>query len=148
MKVYLDTFVLSALFDARNPERQELTKEFFSRIDEHEVFISELTRFEIEETPDEELRDKMRGVIADFNVLPSHETVEQLSKEYVKQGAVSEKYPEDAYHIAVAVVNDLDIVLSWNFRHIVRRETKDIVNMVNTMHNQRHIEITTPAELL
>jgi hypothetical protein len=82
MKVYLDTSVLPALFDARNPERQELTKEFFSRIDEHEVFISELTRVE---------------------------------GEYINQGAVSEKYPEDAYHIAVAVVNDLDIVLSWNF---------------------------------
>jgi len=67
MKIYLDTSVLSALFDARNPERQELTKEFFSRIDEHEVFISELTRVEIEETPDEELRDKMRRVIADFS---------------------------------------------------------------------------------
>jgi hypothetical protein len=61
--------VLSALFDARNPERQELTNEFFSRIDEHVVFISELTRVEIEETPDEELRDKMRGVIADFHSL-------------------------------------------------------------------------------
>ena len=41
MKVYHDTSVLSALFDARNPERQELTKEFFSRIHEHEVFIVE-----------------------------------------------------------------------------------------------------------
>ncbi len=137
MKIYLDT---------RNPERQELTKEFFSRIHEYEVFISELTRFEIEETPDEELRDKMREVIADFYVLPSQEAVEQLSEEY--HGAVSEKYAEDAYHIAVAAVNDLDIVLSWNFRHIIRRKTKDIVNMVNTMQNQRHIEIATPGELL
>jgi predicted nucleic acid-binding protein len=148
MRIYLDTSVLSALFDARNPERQELTKEFFSRIDEHEVFISDLTRVEIEETPDEELRDKMRGVIADFHVLPSQVAVEQLSGAYINQGAVPEKYPEDAYHIAVAVVNDLDIVLRWNFRHIVRRKTKDIVNMVNTMQNQRHIEIGTPGELL
>jgi predicted nucleic acid-binding protein len=140
--------VLSALFDARNPERQELTNEFFSRTDEHEAFVSELTRVEIEETPDEELRDKMRGVIADFHVLPSQEAVEQLPGEYVNQGAVSEEYPEDAYHIAVAVVNDLDTVLSWNFRHIVRRKTKDIVNMVNTMQNQRHVEISTPGKLL
>ena len=67
------------------------------------MFISELTRLEIEETPDEELRDKMRGIIADFHVLPSQEAVEQLSGEYVNHGAVSEKYPEDAYHIAVTV---------------------------------------------
>jgi hypothetical protein len=112
------------------------------------VFISELTRVEIEETPDEELRDKMRGVIAEFYMLPPQETVEQLAEEYINQGAVSEKYPEDAYHIAVAVVNDLDSVRGWNYRHIVRRKTKDIVNMVNTMQNQRHIEITTPGELL
>ena len=86
--------------------------------------------------------------MTDFRVLPSQEAVEQLSAEYVKHGAVSERYPEDAYHVAVAVLNDLDIVLSWNFRHIVRRKTKDIVNMVNTIRNQRHIEIATPGELL
>ena len=73
MRIYLDTSVLSALFDARNPERQELTKEFFSRIDEHEVFVSELTRLEIEATPDEELRRKMGEVIAGFGVLASRE---------------------------------------------------------------------------
>ncbi len=148
MKVYLDTSVLSAFYDSRNPERQELTKEFFARIHEHEVFISELTALEIDETPDEELRGKMRTLMSSFRVLPSREAVAQLSTEYVKHGAVSERYPEDAFHIAVAVLNDIDILLSWNFRHIVRRKTKDIVNMVNTIRNQRHIEIATPGELL
>ena len=59
MKVYLDTSVLSAFLDSRNPERQELTKEVFDRIHEHEVFVSELTALEIDETPDEGLQGEM-----------------------------------------------------------------------------------------
>ena len=80
--------------------------------------------------------------------MSTDDVVEQLSKDYIRYGAIPEGYPEDAYHVAIAVVNNLDIVLSWNFRHIVRRKTKDIVNMVNTMNNFKHIEIMTPAELL
>jgi len=72
----------------------------------------------------------------------------ELAKEYVKYGAVPESYPEDAYHIAVAVLNEMDYLLSWNFRHIVRRRTKDVVRMVNTLRKLKQIEIITPGELL
>ncbi len=55
---------------------------------------------------------------------------------------------KDCRILKASVVNNLDIVVSWNFRHIVRRKTKDIVAMVNTRNNFKHIEIMTPAELL
>jgi len=66
----------------------------------------------------------------------------------MRHGAVPASYPEDAYHIAVAVVSNLDFLLSWNFRHLVRRKTRDIVRMVNTLNGLRQIEIMTPAEIL
>lgn len=148
MKIYLDTSVFSALFDERNPERQALTKDFFSVLNRYEVYISDLTIIEIEKTPDEILQDKMKEKIKENKVLTSDDNVQRLAEEYIKFEAVSEKYFADAFHIAVAVVNDLDIIVSWNFRHIVRRKTKDIVSMVNTKNNMKHIEIVTPAELL
>lgn len=74
--------------------------------------------------------------------------MEWLAEEYVRYGAVPEGYPEDAYHIAIAVMNDMDCILSWNFKHIVRRKTRDIVRMVNTLNGLRQIEIITPAEVL
>jgi len=83
-----------------------------------------------------------------FSILEINESVEELAKEYVKYGAVPESYPEDAYHIAVAVLNEMDYLLSWNFRHIVRRRTKDVVRMVNTLRKLKQIEIITPGELL
>jgi len=55
---------------------------------------------------------------------------------------------EDAYQIAVAIINNVDCLLSWKFRHIVRKKTKDIIKMIITINNLRQVEIITPAELL
>ncbi len=148
MKIYLDTSVISALFDERNPERKSLTEEFFSKIEIYTVYISELTIAEIEKTPEPVLRSKMKEIIENFIILEIDESVEELAKEYIKYGAIPEAYFEDAYHIAVAVLNEMDYLLSWNFRHIVRRKTKDIVRMVNSLKNLKQIEIIAPAELL
>lgn len=74
--------------------------------------------------------------------------IEELANEYVRHKAVPESYPEDTYHIAIAVINEMDYLLSWNFRHLVRRKTRDIVRMINTLENLNHVEIITPAELL
>ncbi len=147
LKIYLDTSVISALFDARNPERKSLTESFFEQIESFDPFISEITIAKIERTPDPALRSKMKEV-SRFPVLFLTDDVEGLANEYVRYGAVPESYLEDAYHIAVAVINEMDCILSWNFRHIVRRKTRDIVKMVNTVNAFRHIEIMTPAELL
>jgi predicted nucleic acid-binding protein len=148
MRVYLDTSVISSLFDERNPERKSLTEAFMRKMGDFEVYISEITIAEVERTPELELRNKMRRAISELLVVPVTDEVERLASEYIRYGAVPEDYPEDAYHIAVAVINDMDFLLSWNFRHIVRRKTKDIVRMVNTLMGVRQIDIMTPAELL
>jgi hypothetical protein len=90
----------------------------------------------------------MKDIVTGITVLEVDQEVEDLANEYVRNRAVPETYPEDAIHIAVASVNGIDFLLSWNFRHIVRRRTRDVVDMVNTMHGMRHISISTPAELL
>lgn len=101
-----------------------------------------------ERTPDTGLRSKMKEAVSQFSVFSITDDVEWLANEYVHHGAVPENYPEDAYHIAIAVINEVDFLLSWNFKHIVRRKTRDIVKMVNTLNRFRQIEIMTPAELL
>lgn len=148
VKVYLDTSVISALFDERNPERKSLTGAFFKELRNFEVFISEITVAEIERTLDLGLQSKMNNAVAQFSVLPLIDEVEWLAKEYIRHDAVPEGFLEDAYHIAIAVINEVDYLLSWNFKHIVRRKTRDTVRMVNTLNGLRQIDIMTPAELL
>jgi predicted nucleic acid-binding protein len=148
MTLYLDTSVISALFDERNPERQALTKDFFEARAADQLLVSELTLAEIENTPSEDLRRSMRVVADRYDVVPVNEDAERLAQQYVETGAVSDAYTADAYHIAIAVACTANILVSWNFRHIVRRKTRDIVNMVNTAAGYPHMEIVSPGELL
>ncbi|WXG39483.1 MAG: hypothetical protein WED07_01390 [Candidatus Freyarchaeum deiterrae] len=90
----------------------------------------------------------MRKKVSQFSVLSLTDDVKWLAEQYIRYGAIPESYQEDAYHIAVAVINEMDFLLSWNFKHIVRIKTRDIVRMVNTLNNLRQIVIITPAELL
>jgi len=148
LQLYLDTSVVSALFDDRNPERQHLTKTFFNELKNFRIFISVITLAEVEQTPDLLLREKMEDTLMGHNVLSLTDNVKLLARMYINQKAIPETHAEDAYHLAVAVINNLDQVLSWNFKHIVRQKTKQIVNQVNKENNLKEIEIITPAEIL
>jgi len=147
-KLYLDTSVISALFDSRNPERQKLTKTFFSKIKSFSVFISVITLAEVERTPNKKLQEQMEGILAGHQVLSLTDNVNQLVKEYISHKAVPEKHEPDAFHMAIAVVNEMDYLLSWNFKHLVREKTREVVNRVNTNKGLRKIKIITPAEIL
>lgn len=135
MILYLDTSVLSALFDARNPERVEITKEFFVARTSDRLLVSELTLAEIAATPSHDLRVAMAEVADRCETIDIGTDADRLASRYIEAGAI-------------AVTCAADMVVSWNFRHIVRRKTRDVVNMVNTMHGYPHIEIVAPGELL
>lgn len=147
-KIYLDTSALSAMFDNENPERKNLTQIFFKETGDFRIFISDLTLTEIERTVNVQLKRKLQKVVDEFDVVKTNEDVEWLAGEYIKQGAVPEGYSEDAYHIALAVVHEMDYLLSWNFRHIVRKKTIDIIRTVNTLHGLRQVEIMALPEIL
>jgi len=117
IRIYLDTSVISAYFDERNPERKFLTELFFKKIEMFDAYISEVVLAEIDDTRDVQLRAKLR------------EKVISLTDEYVKHEATPSDYPEDALYIAISTMNEIDYLLSWNFEHIVRVKTRRIVNL-------------------
>lgn len=73
--------------------------------------------------------------------------VEELADEYMNKGIVLDKFRNDAVHIAVAVINNIDFLISWNFRHLVKVKTRKIVNLINELLGYPHIEIIAPPEL-
>ena len=79
-------------------------------------------KIEIENTPDEDSKIKMKDCIDHFKVLYTSKEMEYLAREYIKNNAIPDKYSEDAYHIAIAVLNEMDYILSWNFKHIVKEK--------------------------
>jgi len=148
IRLYLDTSVISALFDYRNPERQSLTENFFNELYNFSIYVSVITLAEVDKTPDEELREQMEEVMMGHIVLSLTDDIVILVNEYIKFKAVPKKHEGDAFHIALATMNKMDYLLSWNFKHLLRQKTREIVNMVNTINNLKKIEIITPAEIL
>ena len=99
---------------------------------------------------DEVKRKLLEDLIRDYNPvqLQSNKDVERLSDAYLKANIVPKKFPEDVIHIAFAVAHGLDVVISWNLKHIVRLKTRMVVNGVNKLLGYREIEIATPEEVI
>ncbi|MFH1259641.1 MAG: hypothetical protein ABII74_07535 [Elusimicrobiota bacterium] len=73
--------------------------------------------------------------------------VEDLAKIYTDNEVIPEEYNADALHLAVAAINGIGLVASWNFAHLVNHETKRKVKALNILQGYREIEIESPLEL-
>jgi len=145
--LYLDTSVPSAYYDKMKPERQKLTWEFWKKLEKYEVYISEMTEIELKNTKERKKRNQFLSLTAGMEILPITEEVIELVQIYLKNKVVPKAKEEDAYHIAVATLNEIDIIVSWNFDHLVNIKTRRRVNGVNILHGYKPIEIISPPEL-
>ncbi|MYK40992.1 MAG: type II toxin-antitoxin system VapC family toxin [Gemmatimonadetes bacterium] len=147
-RVYLDTTVPSAYYDDRAPDRQRLTQEFWQgRCLEMDAVISTITLLEIRNTPNEDKRQKMENLVQNLTVLNFSNEADNLAQEYVRRGIFPGKFASDANHVAIAVVHGIGYLASWNFRHLVRVNTRREVNLVNALEGYNPIEIVAPPEL-
>lgn len=67
---------------------------------------------------------------------------------YVAAGVVREKSLGDALHVAIATVSGCDLIVSWNFRHIVHFEKISKYNAVNVLNGYGQIGIYSPSEVI
>lgn len=147
-KVYLETSVIAAYFDNQWPDRRNLTGKFWQNLDKFEIFISEIVLLELKNTPDTELRSDYLKKIKFFPVLKvDTKEVKGLIEAYLKKRILTKKHLRDATHIAVASSNNLDILVSWNFAHIVREKTRRLVNLVNWENGYKELTIVSPPEI-
>lgn len=93
-----------------------------------------------------ELRDCVKKINPEQLTLDDN--VAALAKEYIEKEVIPSKYEDDALHIAFASVNNLDVIVSWNFTHIVKLKTKREVSGINAMMGYKSIEICSPEEVI
>lgn len=68
--------------------------------------------------------------------------------EYINSGVVTEKSFDDALHVAIATISGCDLIVSWNFKHIVHFEKIPKYNAVNILKGHRQIGIYSPLEVI
>ena len=144
--VYLDTSVFGGYFDE---EFSENTIPFFERLldEKIQIFISELLISELFEAP--EFVKKLLNSIPEeqqINVDLTKEA-ERLAEKYIEEKIVGKTSKADCQHIAIATICKVDVLVSWNFKHIVNLERIRGYNSVNLKLGYSMIEIRTPKEI-
>ena len=151
LKIYLDTSVWNFLFADDAPEKKEITKKFFDTdtIGKYELYASETVLAEIDDAPAEKRKLLMGAVeLLEPEILYIDDEIRSVATAYLENGLLSPKQKNDILHLACATVNGLDIILTWNMKHLVKRKTQIIVDVTNRMLGYRGLEIRTPGELM
>jgi predicted nucleic acid-binding protein len=151
LRIYLDTSVLGAGLDDESSSRVEITGRLFSWIVTrgHVACISAVTRKEIDAAPNR-VREHIRGVLStlDLEVLGETDESIELARAYIEKEALGANAIDDARHLAVAAVHGVDVVVSWNFRHMVNYFKRQRVHAINLEFGWPQVGIVAPAELL
>lgn len=151
IRVYLDTSVVSYLDQQDAPEKMSETKEVWDKIKEgnYEVFISTLVIDELQKCQEPKrtyLLNQLNEI--DFTILEVNEGMVRLAEKFIDFGVLKKKSFEDCQHIAAAILSNCDIIVSWNFKHIVNVKTIRGIKVVTTMEGYKDILIYPPTALL
>ncbi|MCC8165472.1 MAG: hypothetical protein LIQ31_04840 [Planctomycetes bacterium] len=92
----------------------------------------------------------MLGLIGEYGmtVIPVTPEAVSLAELYVLEGVIPRKYRTDGLHIASATVQDLDFIVSFNFKHIVKRKTITMTEGINLREGYKRIGIYSPTEVI
>lgn len=146
-RVYTDTSVIGGSEDSEFRDASRQLLEAFQRGD-MTLVISELTLRELEAAP-VAVRDALGRIRPDLiEVLRVSPEAEDLAAAYIADGAVGPRMRADALHIAVATVARVDVLVSWNFKHIVNLTRIRAYNAVNLKRGYPLLEIRTPREIV
>jgi len=144
IKLFLDTSVPSAYYDTSKPLRQLITQKWFEyKASSYDLYISAIALKEIRDMENIIKKQNIRDLIFDHHVeiLELSEEALKLAEEYIRKGAIPKSEPEDAYHIAIASVNCIDALASWNFKHIVSMNPIRKIHEINMKLGYPIIEI-------
>ena len=145
-RVYVDTSVLGGCFDPEfAPWSNALMRDF--RSGRLIPVLSEVTSAEVVGAPEpvRELHGELVELGADL--LPVTVEVLALLRAYEGRGILGERFRNDMLHIALATIADVDVLVSWNFRHIVRLDRIRLFGAVNLESGYRVLSIYSPREV-
>jgi predicted nucleic acid-binding protein len=151
IKYYLDTTIFNFVFAEGDTEKKDITVKLFKDLPSisNGIYISDEVIREINRAP-EPRKSQLVGQLEETNPLLLEVDIEaeELAERYVKEGIIPERYRSDAVHIAVAVINGIEVIVSWNFEHIVKLKTRVMVNGINRLLGYHEIEICSPEEVI
>ena len=147
--VYLDPSVPSACHERAQPERRKITRRWWKEeIHRYRILVSSLTIEEIEALETMEKRKAILSLICNFPLLDLTSSAERLAKRYIHDRIIPLNALNDALHISLVTTHNIDILLSWNFAHLVKPQVERKINVFNLISGYPRIRIASPKDLM
>ena len=152
-RIYIDTSVLNFLFADDSPDFKRITVDFFAEhAQKYDLFTSEILLVEVSRTPDAARRQKLFAALHQqpITMLPGEPAaeIEALADSYITQGIIPPTKREDALHVAHATVHEMDILLSWNFKHLANVRREAMIVAFNRQQGYWHsLRLLSPLEV-
>ena len=147
MRIYIDTSVVGGFYDK---EFDEATRELFKKVEKGEItlIVSELLEAELLRAPEHVRNHLDKYSKKQIEKVELTEEAKVLADRYIAEQVVGKTSKADCQHIAIATINKVDVLVSWNFKHIVNLKRIRGYNSVNLKNNYTMLEIRTPKEIL
>jgi len=146
-RIYIDTSVIGGCCD---PEFEKWSNRLLVDCREGSLcpVVSLLTESELMGAPIEvaEIYQEFQGV--GLIVVGISPEALELANEYIAHSILTLKHQNDALHIAIATIENVDVLVSWNFHHIVRFDQIRRFNAVNLELGYKAIDIRSPLEVV
>ena len=146
-RIYIDTSIVGGFFDT---EFEKETKLLFQQLESKEVVfvISEVLTGELENAP-----ERVKILLSNYNdecfeIVQLTDEARQLADKYIAENVVGKTSYDDCCHIALATIHRVDVLASWNFKHIVNLTRIKGYNAVNLKNGYQTLEIRNPKELI
>jgi predicted nucleic acid-binding protein len=145
LRIYIENSVIGGYFD---DEFKEHTRKLFEEFKKG-IFIPVISSHviaELENGAPNHVKEILMTINYEEYII--NDEMLKLAEKYIEQKIVSENYYSDALHIAVATVIGVDVLVSWNFKHIVNLDRIKSFNSVNLKEGYSILEIRTPREVV
>jgi hypothetical protein len=153
LKVYVETTVVGYLTSWPSGDlivagRQKITRDWWRYArNAFDLIVSRLVYQEASKGDPEAIRDRLQA-LKGIPILAVTTEADDLAKTLVARGAMPPTESEDALHVALAAVNGIEYLVTWNFKHLANATLRSKINGVCIQRGYRPCMICTPEELL
>ena len=144
--VYADTSVYGGVYD---DEFSSASTRFFEAVrrGSFQLVLSEIVHRELSFAP-AQVQGLFQEMLPLALLTPVSDEAISLQQSYIREGIVTKKSLDDALHVALATVSECDLIVSWNFKHIVHFQKIPLFNAVNTLNGYNSLMIYSPLEVI
>lgn len=146
LRIYIDTSVIGGYFDDEFSDDTKLLFEEFKK-GTYKLVISDLTERELINAP-ENVKTLLTDLNIEFDLIYVTQESIDLATDYLNEKVVGQTSADDCIHIATATIFKLDLLISWNFKHIVNVQRIRGYNSINLKNGYSTLEIRSPKDVI